>query len=267
MTEKIKSSPVTSSIFLAFVLTIFWAGATFFVQGLSEQLGTLVLLLISSTINIIFTILAVVLLGLINQVNSFRYVFKTKGLAKGLLVLIPVMAFFLFGLVFNASQAASADIEITWIFPANAFMQATSAFMQNILFRGLLITALLIKFSSTESERVRSVFKASALYLIIYIPLNIVGGSGVELMQLINTFVVGAGFCAAYLYSKNLLSLALAQGVWQILGSVIASFAAENYYNQPSPFALIPLIIILISIVIFTVRFSKRAEPFLVTTE
>ena len=263
MTERIKGSPVAFSVILTFVLTTFWVGTTFFARGLSEQLGSQMSLLLSSAINILFAAFAITLFGKVNQINGFKHIFKVKGLVKGLLVLIPVMAFFIFNMAFNASRVASADVETAWIFPAIAFMQTTSAFLANVLFRGLLITALFIKLSGTEKERVRSVFKASVLYLLIYIPLNIVNGNHIEPMQLINTFVVGAGFCAAYMYSRNLLSLVLIQGVWQISGAVIALFAVD-VYSQFSPLVLIPLIIILISIVIFAVRFSKRAEPFLI---
>ncbi|MCL2565675.1 MAG: hypothetical protein FWE24_07690 [Defluviitaleaceae bacterium] len=214
-------------------------------------------------VNIIFSILAVILLGVINQINGFKHVFRLRGLGKGLIVLIPVMAFFLLGLslAINAMEYMNVSIEEIKVFPAIIFMQITSAFMQNVIFRGLLVTALLIKFSNTKSERVKGVFMASALYLIIYIPFNILSGS-IDLMQLINTFVIGAGFCAAYLYSKNLLSIILTQGIWQILSSGVNLFGVEGY-PQSTPFAAAALIvIILIMIVVLTVVFSRRAEHF-----
>ena len=261
MTEKIKGKPVAFSIISTLILSAFLIGITLFFRGRFEEHDLIVPMLISTVLNIVFAALAAYLLGVINQVNGFRFVFKTKGLAKGLLVLIPVATFFIFGSIINTDLTSEANIENVWFLPVTAFMQATSALMQNVLFRGLLVTALLIKLSGTEKERVRGVFRASALYLIIYIPLNILNGSGIGLMQIINTFIVGAGFCAAYLYSKNLMSLVLVQGAWQISDSVIYFLGFERHTLFSLPL-FIALVAILILIVVFAVRFSKRAEPF-----
>jgi|GEM_PF-1223352 len=264
--QKIKSNPVAASIISTLVLSALWASATFFLVGLFEQREAPMLLLLRSAINIVFTVLAVILLGVINQTDGFKHVLRTKGLPDGLIVLIPVMAFFLFGLALSLGDISTMHEESLQTFPAIAFMQTTSALMQNILFRGLLITALFVKLSNTGSERVRSVFKAAALYLLIYIPLNTLDGTNIGLMQLINTFIVGAELCAAYMYSKNLLSLVLVQGLWQILGSVIGLFST-NDNPQSTLFVLIVWLVIIISILAFAIRFSKRAEPFLLQGE
>ena len=261
MIEKIRNKPVAFSILFAIALTVIWGITSLFVQEMFGQYELQALQIATLIVNIIFAIIAIVLLGMINQINGFKHVFKVKGLARGLLVLVPVMVFFIFNLAFNAGNMTNIDLENIGIFAPIALMQAASAFMVNVLFRGLLVTALFIKLSGTKGQRVKSVFKASALYLVMYIPLSILNTGSIEFMQLVNTFIVSAGFCAAYLYSKNLISLILVQGIWQILGAAIDFFGFGDY-AQITPLAFIVLIAILISIVVFAVIFSRRAEPF-----
>jgi len=258
MVKKIRCNPVFYSIFLGLILSFLYGGFTLLFQGLSEHIGTLALQLMSSTVNIIFAVCAIFLLGMIKQTNGFKYIFKKKGIAKGVVALLPVIIFFFFGLLLNTGGFIFSNSEAVMIFPFIAFSQVTSALVQNILFRGLLVTALLMKLSNTKGERVRSVFIASALYLIVYIPLNIIGGD-IGFMQIINTFVVGAGFCAAYLYSKNLLGLVFVQGIWLILSAGIAIFGVESYV-EPSPLMGIFLLLIMLAIISFAVIFSRRAE-------
>ena len=260
MTEKIRSKPIYYSFILTLLLMVLYAAFAFIVQGLFQQLSYLKLL-VGSMANIVVTILAVLLLGTINHTNGFKLLFKTKGLAKGLYVLIPVVPFILLGVFVNATGRTSTGMENFWAIPLVGFLAMTSAFMQTALFRGLLATALLVKFSSTEKERVKSVFKASAMFFIIYIMFHVLSGDTVGLVQLVNTFIIGAGFCAAYLYSKNLLCLALFRGAWQMLDSVVDLFVIEGY-RQISPLLLFIWTVILVSVVVFTIRYSKRAEPF-----
>jgi len=260
MVEKIRSEPVSYSIFLGLILSLLLGGFTLFFRGLHEHVGTLALSIIFSAVNVVFVVFGVTLLGVIIQDNGFMYAFKTRGIVKALIALLPVISFFIFGLLVNANSMTFSDAEGLSIFPIIVVSQITSAFAQNVLYRGLLVTALLAKFSRTKGGRVKSVFIASALYLIIYVPLNVISGD-VEFMQIINTFVVGAGFCAAYLYSKNLLGLIAVQAIWMVLGSAIASFGTENYATFP-PFAGIAMLFILVMIAIFAVLFSRRAEPF-----
>lgn len=258
---KIRNSPVALSIISTFVITALWMASTVF--GQSQFTGTLAISLVRAIINIAFAMVAVFLLGRINQINGLRHVFNLNRLGSGLFALLPVTAFFLFGLTIATAGISSIATDDISIFPIIAFNQLTSAFMQNVIFRGLLITALFIKLSGTQGERVKSIFKASALYLVIYILLNILNGNHIEPMQLANTFIVGAGFCAAYMYSKNLLSLILVQSIWQIADSAIETFGVSAD-PQFTPLSLIAMLAILISIVVFAIKFSKRAEPFII---
>ena len=260
MVKKIRCNPVFYSIFLGLMLSFLYGGFSSLFRGLSEHLGTFELQLMSSIRDIIFVVCAIFLLGIIQQTNGFKYIFKKKGIAKGVVVLVPIIILYIFGLLLNTSGFIFSDSEAVAIFPLVAFSQATSAFAQNILFRGLLVTGLFMKFSNTKGERVRSVFIASALYFIIYIPLNLVDG-GIGLMQIINTFVAGAGFCAAYLYSKNLLGLVFVQAVWLISGAGIALFGVESN-AEFSPLLGIIVLLIYLAIISFAVIFSRRAEPF-----
>ena len=262
---KIKNRPVLFSIFFSFVLAAIWTVATLFIRGLYEQFGTSTLLFMNIMVGTAITVLAVALFGVINQTNGFKHLFKIKGFMKGLFVLLPVVPLVIFGLVIGISGEVNTDMENVWVMPLAILLAVVGAFMQSALFRGLLATALFMKFSGTEKERVLSVFKASALFLVLYIMQHILSGNHISIMQLINTFIVGAGFCAAYLYSRNLMSLVLFQGIWLTIDSVINLLFVN--VNQVSPLTIIPLALILILIVVFTVRFSKRAERFTCSAE
>ena len=266
MIEKIRSRPIGFSIISTLVLSVFLGGAALFIQGQHEQPNTQATLMFSA-VNIILTVFAIVLLGLINQTNGFKFVFKAKGFGKGLLALLPVAAFFVFNLMINARGISDIEgtlIENLGIFSVITFEQMISSFVQNVVLRGLLIVALFIKFSDTERRRVQSILKASLLYLAFYIPLRIFIDDGVGAMQLVNTFVVNTGFCAAYMYSRNLLSLVFVKGLWLTFESVINSIGTSDYplFTLPTFAFLAIWAIILISIIIFAIKFSKRAEPF-----
>ena len=211
-----------------------------------------------------FTIFAVILFGLINKTNGFKHAFKAEGFSKGLKALIPAIVFFTFALlIFNVGGVLNINAESPWAIPAIILMSVTSALVQVLLFRGLLITALFVKRSSTEKERVQSIFVASLLFLIIYILFNILSPNPIGLMQLINTFVMSMSFGAAYLYSKNLMSLVLVQGAWQSINAVIGLFTVESN-NQISLPVLIPFTAILVFVAVFAVKYSKRADPFVI---
>jgi len=259
--NKIRNKPVAFSIISVFAITISWGFISLLVRETIGQHGAQLLLLATSATNIAIAVLAIFLLGAINQIHGFKHALRAKGFMKGCLALMPVAAFFILNLALSASGMSYISAENIGIFPLTAAMQATSALMQNVLFRGLLVTALFIKLSATKNERVKSVLAASALYLVIYIPINILNTGSLELMQLVNTFVMGIGFCAAYMYSKNLLSLVTTQGIWQILVSAIDVFGVDGY-AQFTPLALAVLLAILTSIVVFAVILSRRAEPF-----
>ena len=187
MTACIRNSPIAFSMIFTLMLAALQTAANLFLQRFSEQLGTLAQWLLCSAINIILAILALILLGIINGTNGFRHVFKTKGLAKGLFALIPVALFFIFGHMIGLRGTVNADNVHIWAILFAVFSAATSALMQNVLFRGLLATALFIKHSSSERVRVRSVFIAAALFLVIYILIHIVN---IGILVLIVVFAV-----------------------------------------------------------------------------
>jgi len=258
MAERIRSKPVTFSIIFTLLITILWR----VILGTGTP-DMSMQMFIGMVVIIICTIFAVFLVGTINQTNGFKHVFRTKGFMKGLLVLVPAMAFFAFNLMFNVSGVVINDDVNIMDFPPVMLLQVVLAFMMNIVYRGLLVTALFVKLSSTENKRVKSVFLAAALYLAVYIPLVILNTGGIELTQILNTFVVSAGVCAAYMYSRNLMSIIAVQGIWQILGSAIEFFGVSEYAQTIlTPMMFIIYIIILISILAVAINFSRRAEPF-----
>jgi len=250
MTKKIQDSPVTYSIIFTILITVCWVVITQLARNLANEL---VVFAIVFAMLVGFTILGAYLIGKINKTNGLKFTFRTAGFTKGVVALLPAIAFLTLNVVLNAN---AFNISL------NIFIEAAAAIMGIMLFRGLLVTALFVKRSSTEGERIKTIFKAAGLYFIIYIPLNMLGADGIGPMQLVNTFIMSAGFCAAYMYSKNLLSLTIVMAVWQIFG-VVFSYGGGNEI-EPTPLLVVGLFAMLITTAIFAVWFSKRAQPFVV---
>jgi len=260
MTNKLQAKPITASIILTVILSVLWGFTSPFVRGISAQHGLLVSSLLTSVINIVFALITIAILGIINQTCGFKHVFKTEGFVKGLPAVLPIMAAVLFNLAFVLSSAETISGENLSTFPLHAFVRITSAFIETVLFRGLLVTALFVKLSLTESERIRSIFKASALFLMIYM-LGILNTGNVNIIPIINTFIINAGFCAAYMYSRNLIVLFLAYGTWMTLIAILDVIVVDDS-GQASPLLFFAVVGVLFLILTFAVRFSRRAEPF-----
>jgi len=265
MKEKIQAKPIAYSIIFTIILSLSWGISTSFIQNRLEHLEVQLLSLLISATTVVFATLAIFLLGVINHTCGFKHVFRREGFAKGCFALLPVMAFFVLTFVINSSGSMELKSGNLGLFPFIVLEEMTSAFVQTILFRGLLISALFIGKSSTESERVRSVFKGAALFWTMYALIGILDSESLPFMQLVNTFIVSAGVCSAYMYSRNLLSLVLVQGAWQALGSVLNLLSVNGYAyagSQLTPPVAVVYVVILIAIVVFAVVFSRRAERF-----
>ena len=261
MTQKLQNRPILFSVVFTLVIAIGMGITQMLIRALFVPNSLQLSATLASVAWIVLSIVAVMFLGAINQINGFKFVFSSNGFAKGILACVPLVVFFAFNLIVRIINVESMTFENPGGFTMVALMQAIAAFLQNIVFRGLLITALFVKYSEKENDRVKSILKASALYLLAYIPLSILNTGGVELMQLVNTFVVGAGMCGAYMYSKNLLSLTLVQGVWHILGVAIDFFGIEESV-QASLLMLAVLLNIWVIIIVGAVVFGKRAKVF-----
>jgi len=261
MTSKLQTNSIASSIILTLIVAFLWGFTSPFVRWIAEPHGLLASSTLTSVINIAFALITIALLGVINQTCGFKHVFKTEGFVKGLPAILPIMAFAALKLVFASSNEVYVSSENFRAFPALAFIRLTSVLMETVLFRGLLVTALFIKASRTEGERIRSVFKAAAWFWVIYTILNVLTTGHLDLMALINTFVMSAGFCAAYMYSKNLMIPAFGYAIWSVFGVWIDSSVVNNYI-QPTPLSVVAVVGVLVFILVFAVRFSLRAEVF-----
>ena len=264
MITKLQKNPIAASIALTLILLVLWVFTSPFVLGLFEPHGLLASSLITSVINIEFVFITIALLGIINRTCGFRHVFKTEGFVKGLPAVLPIMAFAVLRLVFALNGEIYVSSENLRAFPLLAFVGMTSVFMETVLFRGLLVIAIFVSSSRTEGERVRTMFKAAALFLVIYTLLNVLSTGHLDLMALINTFVISSGFYAAYMYSKNLMVLTFAYAVWSIFGIWIDLFIVNNYIPT-TPLNAIAVIGVLCLILTFAVRFSRRADVFCLT--
>jgi len=253
--EKITENPVKFSVISAFGLALFWRGAIIFAGEIFEENVSGILSV--SVINIFAAAFAMFLLGVANRKNGFKMVFRAKGFVKGLKALFPVAILFTVFLLFGVIPAEYMRFENLEFLPGIIVVIATTIFTQIILAWGLLVTALLYKESGTSRARVRAVFKGTALFLVLYIIMQ----GNVGPVQLVNTFIAGAGMCAAYMYSKNLLNLAMVQITYHVLGSVI-DLTAVGDTTQIPVVLIAPLVGAWVFVIVFAVKFARRAESF-----
>ncbi|MCL2189288.1 MAG: hypothetical protein FWC16_13490 [Defluviitaleaceae bacterium] len=261
MKRRIEHSPVAFSIIFTFTLAVVLGIISALVSAVFPQGESDAVYLVMALVNLIIGAAAIFLFGVINGCNSLAHVFNTKGLVKGFNALYPVMGIFVLNLLLTASNVSYISTENIGRLPVVVLMQGASALMQTVLFRGLLITALFIKMSETKNARLRSIFIASALFLVMYIPMSILNTGGLELMNLMNTFIISAGMCAAYMYGKRLLPLIIVQGTWQVLGGVISVLSvSEEVGIDPAAgfiFLLFLAIVLVVAIIV-----GKRADAF-----
>ena len=261
MVSKLQRNPVAASIILTLILSVLWCFTSPFGRWISEQYSFLASSLLTAVINVAFALITIALLGIINQTCGFKHAFKAEGFVKGLPAILPIMAFVVLVVAFASSGEIYMSSESLRAFPLLALMRLTSVLMETVLFRGLLVISLFVRSSRTESERVRTMFKAAALFLVIYTLLNVLSTEHLDLMALINTFVMSAGFYAAYMYSQNLMIPAFAYGIWSVVGVLIDSFVVGNYV-QTTPLSVVAVAGVLALTSTFAVRFARRAEEF-----
>ncbi|MDR0292563.1 MAG: CPBP family intramembrane metalloprotease [Oscillospiraceae bacterium] len=181
-----------------------------------------------------------------------------KGFAKGILA---CSAIFLFMLTMVLKFTMIAEINTAFIpkIPSILTQQITTGLFEESHFRGLLITAMLIKWSDTAKRRVAVVLLSGIVFGAAHLT-GLLNGNDVNtvLINALGTGLIGIGYAAVYLYSGNLLSCMFIHAVYDIAahmsGGLIAAVWGGTLYNilhmaQPVLlYAVIPLFAVLISV-------------------
>ena len=171
--------------------------------------------LIDGTLRLVFFVPTVFLLGYIVKDNGFKFVFSTKGFAKGMFASIPIFLC-LIPLACDFFNIAEVLKDGLPSFPARIYQQISVGVFEETLFRGLLITAILIKWGDKIRGRMLAMLATATLFALIHF-LNVFSGSGGDIFHVIKTFTMGIMLATVYIYSKNLLSAIVMHAVYDIV--------------------------------------------------
>jgi membrane protease YdiL (CAAX protease family) len=211
-------------------------------------------------LRILFSIPCIILLGEIMRGNGFKFSFGTKGLKKGLFA----HAFFLLNMSLHLPLifiTTEINMEFIPMIPAIIFNDLATGIFEEILMRGLFMTAMLVQFGGTAKGRIFCVL----LNGLVFGLLHLIGG---DLLAVLFTGILGIGFAAAYVYSKNLLSCIIFHALWNIVfkisGGLVAGVDNEGLLAVLQIVACISILAILLFGIILTIKSKphfKAAEP------
>ena len=255
MIIKLRKHPIVFSLAATFVILLVMVFASAVVPDDMFALSVMS--------DMVITFFIILLLGLVIGRNGFKFVFNVKGFRRGLFALLPAYAFILLQLLGLIITAEITPLLISEL-PLRAAVALVGGIFQTVLFRGLLITAIMMSLSVTPQGRVKAVIVSSALFLIIYIIIMLLDGEGFEsiVMRSITTFGMSIIFCAAYLYSKNLLSLSVVMAVLLLVQNMLLDLVAGMSAQEPQGISFLFFHVLLIPMLMFSIWISKKAEPF-----
>ncbi|MCL2343586.1 MAG: CPBP family intramembrane metalloprotease [Firmicutes bacterium] len=213
-------------------------------------------------LRIVFGVLSVVLLGYIIKSNGFKFVFSTKGFAKGMFACLPV---FLLCIFYIIALLASAGINKDFLpkLPARIFQQTVVGFFEESLFRGLLIIAFLIRFGGTGKGRINAALISAISFGLIHLSGFLTNGGNISgyIFPALNAMLLGLVFSAVFIYSKNLLSAMIIHSVYDYIAAIaMAGLFGEFVGGKFSQIAVI--ITLFVVIPVFSIILIIKAKPF-----
>jgi len=216
-----------------------------------------------SALRAVLTVPCIVLLGYIIQGSGFRSAFTARGFAKGLFACAAVFLFILTPLLrfFNMSEM---DVGYRSEIPSIIAQQIATGVFEEAAFRGLFMTAMLMKWNGTIKGRMASVWIAGFVFGAGHLSnLFYHEDTNAVLMNALGACILGISFSAIYLYSKNLLSCMLIHALNNIavhLSNNLIAGALDTTLNRILDFA--QPVIMYAAIPLFAVTLSIKAKPF-----
>ncbi|MCL2321651.1 MAG: CPBP family intramembrane metalloprotease [Oscillospiraceae bacterium] len=215
-------------------------------------------------LRIVFGILSVVLLGYIIKSNGFKFVFSTKGFAKGIFACLPVL---LICICYIAILFDIVKINKDFLpqIPARIFQQTAVGFFEESLFRGLMITAFLIKFGGTAKGRINAALITAILFGLIHLFGFLTSGGDIleYIFPALNAMLLGLAFSAVFIYSKNLLSAMIVHSLYDYFVVIVMPLVVMNMGTPIQIVSNIALIIILFAVMpVFSIILIIKAKPF-----
>ena len=259
--------PVMFGIVSAIVIFVLYALVSMSLYDLvAPLLGSTSGFLIGGTVRIVFAVPAIILLGFIIKDSGFKFTFSTRGLAKSMFAGIPLLIYIL-TLVISFFNISRINTDFIPSIPANIFQQITVGVFEESLFRGLLMTALIIKFCDKTKGRFLTVYLCGLLFGLLHFVNAFTSGSGygnvsTALVTALGLVLPGIAFSVVYLYSKNLLGCIILHALYDIVSSMYSGLISEVgnktvFQNMQSVSSLL-----LLAIPLLVIPWIIKARPF-----
>ena len=248
MKEWIRKQPILCGVAGAIAINALFVPAQMLIpSGISEASW----LLWDSALRAIYTVPCLILLGWIIQSSGFRFAFTAKGFAKGM---FAGAAIFLFILTMALRWFNMLELHTDAKVPGVIAQQITTGLFEEAAFRGLLMTAMLVQWGDTAKGRTLIVLISGIVFGVSHFK----GGW----FSVLIASILGTGFSAVYLYSKNLMSCMLLHALYDIpahLGHWIAE-SSENTLHHILDNA--QAILMYAAIPFFALFLCVKAKPF-----
>ena len=232
--------------------------------GIAVSLSEPMALYIHGVLRILIAMPCILALRKILQAHGLETTFMLGGLKKGLFAhafLILVIALFILAFFY----IAEINVEFIPIIPSIVFFEIGTGLFEEALFRGLLLTALLIQYGATAKGRISCVLVNGILFGALHL-FNSIYHFNILTFLLVS--VMGVCFAAAYTYSKNLLACMFFHMLWNVVIKIGNGLVAELY--QPSIAAQLDVlvnILFFVMIPLFAIIITIKSKPLYIATE
>jgi len=192
-------------VFCAVIVGIYFIGSDILRPWVIDMRINFLESYVSGTVKLILGILGILVLSLLLNGNGFKHCFSPKGYKKALFTFVPCYLIYLkllsplilLALFPSAIQIAQANFEhLRMALPSRIFFEISNSIFEEVVIRALLLVTLLYFWGNSYVGR---------------ICIAIFGGVVFALLHDWNFFIlytsIGFLFCAAYIYSKNILVL------------------------------------------------------------
>ena len=259
MKEIIRKQPILCSVAAAFIMASLILPAQLLI---SPSVSEATWLLWDSAMRVILTIPSVLLLGYILQSDGFRFAFNTKGFLKGMFACAAIFLLIVEMIlrIFNMSEM---NLDYIPKIPAVIAQQITTGLYEETVFRGLFMTAMLVRWSATAKGRAMVVLISGFVFGAAHL-VNIFNSEDVAgiLRWSLNTCMMGIGFSAVYLYAKNLMSCMLIHALNNIAAHLSSLIAADSENTLRPILNVAWPILMYAAIPLFALFLCVKAKPF-----
>ena len=220
----------------------------------------------NSAMRILASLLGIWVLGVVLKTNGLKFTFSPKGFAKGMLVLLPLIIM-AFAMPFVFVDEIGIYSDVVSYFPSIIMHHFAVGLHEEVLYRGVLMTAVLISFSPTwdkKAKRIIYMIIFAAIFGLVHVHHGWVG--------ILLSFSAGFLFCAAYTYTKNLLACVVVHWMVNTLPNIIVGLLSGNFdslqrFFTPQPLDLAVFIVFWIIQIITAVILTIKAKPFVPVSE